>query len=74
MLGRLRIPLDRAIEDFAKLAKNVFSDKKYFSTNGSGKFKSTKLQEALKQMVNAATGDENTRMMDRRVDSNACKT
>lgn len=74
MLGRLRVPLDDAIDEFAKLAQNVFSDKKHLSVSGSGSFKSTKLQQALKQIVREATGDENTRMMDHRLGEKRCKT
>lgn len=68
------MPLDRAIEHFARLAKDVFSDKKYFSATGLGVFKSTKMQQALKQIVQEATGDENTFMMDRRAQAEKCKT
>lgn len=74
MLGRLRMPLDDAIKQFTTLAKNVFSDKKYFSASGPGKFKSKKMQQALKQLVVEATGDENTCMMDPQVEAAGCKT
>jgi hypothetical protein len=74
MVGRLRMPLDQAIEHFAKLARDVFSDKKHFSASGSGAFKSTKMQQALKEIIQTATGDENERMMDRRPDAAKCKT
>jgi hypothetical protein len=74
MLGRLRVPIDDAIRKFAKLAKDVFSDKKYISTSGSGTFKSTRMQQALKAIIGEATGDENEGMMDHRLDGGKCKT
>jgi hypothetical protein len=74
MLGRLRIPLDQTIEHFAQLAKDVFSDKKHISTSSGGTLKSTKLQQALKDIVRKTTGDENEMMIDRQVDTGKCKT
>lgn len=74
MLGRLRIPLDRAIEHFARLGTDVFSERKYLSSSGSGAFKSTKMQQALKSIIREATGSEDERMLDHRSDADKCKT
>ncbi|KAL5631736.1 hypothetical protein ACGC1H_007292 [Rhizoctonia solani] len=61
MLGRLRIPVDKATAEYAKLVKEVFKDKKL---SGPTMYKGTKLQEALKTMIREATGDEGERMID----------
>jgi hypothetical protein len=74
MLGRLRIPLDQTIERFVQLSKDVFSDKKPFSTSGSPPFKLTKLRQALKDTIREATGDENEKMIDRQPDAGRCMT
>lgn len=74
MLGRLRMPLDNTIEQFSKLAKDVFADAKYFSISGISMFKSTKLQQALRDIIREATGNENERTLDRQSDTEKCKT
>jgi hypothetical protein len=74
MLGRLRIPLNQAIDHFMKLAEDVFADKKHFNSSGSSTFKSTKMQQALKDIIRETTGNENEPMLDRRPDSGKCKT
>ncbi|EUC58304.1 calcium-independent phospholipase A2-gamma, putative, partial [Rhizoctonia solani AG-3 Rhs1AP] len=61
MLGRLRMPVDKAIAEYAKLVKVVFKDKKI---SGPAMYKGTKLQEALNTMIREATGDEGERMVD----------
>ncbi|CAE6524223.1 unnamed protein product, partial [Rhizoctonia solani] len=61
MLGRLRMPVDKAIAKYAKLVKEVFKEKK---TSGPTMYKGTKLQEALDAMIREATGDEGERMVD----------
>ncbi|KEP46281.1 kinesin light chain, partial [Rhizoctonia solani 123E] len=70
MLGRLRIPVEKAKLEFAKLAAGVFKDKKL---SGTTMYKGTKLQEALKTLVREATGDEGEMMNENR-DSGTCKT
>ncbi|KAL5641354.1 hypothetical protein ACGC1H_001737 [Rhizoctonia solani] len=51
MLGRLRMPLDSAIEEYAKLIQDVFADKKIIRTNGPSAYKGSKLREVLQQIV-----------------------
>ncbi|EUC61085.1 kinesin light chain, partial [Rhizoctonia solani AG-3 Rhs1AP] len=55
MLGRLRMPIDKAILEYAKLVKDVFRETKII---GPTMYKGTKLQDALKAMVREATGNE----------------
>ncbi|KEP51449.1 calcium-independent phospholipase A2-gamma, partial [Rhizoctonia solani 123E] len=61
MLGRLRMPVDKAIAEYAKLVKEVFKEKKM---NGPTMYKGTKLQQALNAMIREATGDEGERMIE----------
>ncbi|KAL5637740.1 hypothetical protein ACGC1H_002111 [Rhizoctonia solani] len=70
MLGRLRMPIEQAITEYAKLAQDVFKDKKI---GGSSMYRGTKLQDALKTMVRDATGDEGEMMNEGREDD-GCKT
>ncbi|CUA68358.1 Leucine-rich repeat receptor-like protein kinase PXC2 [Rhizoctonia solani] len=70
MLGRLRMPIDKAISEYATLAKDVFQDTKL---SGTTMYKATKLQVALKRMVQGATGDEGEMMNEHREHS-GCKT
>ncbi|KAL5631697.1 hypothetical protein ACGC1H_007268 [Rhizoctonia solani] len=70
MLGRLRMPVEEAKLEYAKLAKDVFKDKKM---SGPTMYKGTKLQEALKTLVQEATGDEGEKMNEGG-EGSACKT
>ncbi|CUA76638.1 Nephrocystin-3 [Mus musculus] [Rhizoctonia solani] len=70
MLGRLRMPIAKAIERYARFVEEVFTDKKWY---GPTMYKATKLQEALKSIVREETGDEAALMYDGQ-ESNACKT
>jgi hypothetical protein len=74
MIGRLRIQLKESISIFAKMLQVIFSDKKMSVTTGSGAFKASKLEAALKKIVLDATGNENERMMDNQPDGDECKT
>ncbi|CAE6538597.1 unnamed protein product [Rhizoctonia solani] len=69
MLGRLKMPIENAVEEYAKLVKAVFTEKK---RSGPTIYKRTKLEEALKTIIRDATGDEKERMNDQ--DDNTCKT
>ncbi|CAE6473718.1 unnamed protein product [Rhizoctonia solani] len=60
MLGRLRMPIQKAIEEYGKLVKGVFSERKPLGTTA---YKGTKLQQALQAMVREATGDEGEMML-----------
>ncbi|KAG9093028.1 hypothetical protein FRC06_011707 [Ceratobasidium sp. 370] len=72
MVGRLRIPVDKAIMYYQELA-GVFTDKKLV-TSGYGVFKLSTLQTVLKSIIRDVTGDENTPMIDTRPDADKCRT
>ncbi|KAG5633346.1 hypothetical protein H0H81_008542, partial [Sphagnurus paluster] len=49
MLGRLRMPIDKAIKAYVKLTKDVFSDKKL--GRSSSIFKANQLEAGIKDIV-----------------------
>ena len=61
MLGRLGMDVDTAIEHYANLAEYVFSDPKKW---GNGRFKTTKLEKAVKSVVKDITGDEDSPLLE----------
>jgi len=63
MLGRLRMDVETAIKHYDTLAKHVFSHPKRWQ--GDGKFKATRLEEAIKAMVKDTTGDSETPLLER---------
>ncbi|KAH7345085.1 hypothetical protein B0J17DRAFT_27931 [Rhizoctonia solani] len=71
MLGRLRMPLDSVIEEYAKLIREVFSDKKLIRMSGRGAYKGTRLREGLQRIVSKF--GEDTEMMEESI-SETCKT
>ncbi|KAJ1308664.1 hypothetical protein OPQ81_004357 [Rhizoctonia solani] len=71
MLGRLRMPVNLAIESYADLAKEVFSEKKRFRSES---FKRTKLKGSLRRMILTVTGDPEEPMIDRQQIEGRCKT
>ncbi|QRW06378.1 patatin-like phospholipase protein [Ceratobasidium sp. AG-Ba] len=70
MVGRLGMTTNEAIEQYTRLAA-VFSERKWMSTTA---YKRTTLANVLKGIVETATGDENTTMLDDRQDISTCKT
>ena len=64
------MPIEKAIDEYAKLVKEVFKERKM---TGPSMYKGTKLQDALKKMVREATGDEGE-MMNEGQGHNGCKT
>jgi len=62
MLGRLRMDVDIAINHYDTLAKHVFSHPKLWQ--GEGKFKATRLEEAMKAVVRDATGDSEALLLE----------
>ncbi|KEP45593.1 kinesin light chain [Rhizoctonia solani 123E] len=70
MLGRLRISIDKVIEEYAKLIESIFSEKKL---SGPTMYKGTKLQESLKTMIRDATGNEGEMMIEDET-KQRCKT
>ncbi|KAJ1304319.1 hypothetical protein OPQ81_005479 [Rhizoctonia solani] len=73
MLGKLRMPIDKAIEEYVKLMKDVFSEKK-LSPSGSITHKTNKLRQALGLMIREATGNEEEMMLGAQGDDEKCKT
>jgi hypothetical protein len=72
MLGRLRMSIDDAIKYYDSLTKRVFSEGK--KTMGDGKFKATALEDVIKEIVKARTGDADSHMMDMGSEGQVCKT
>ncbi|CUA75393.1 Nephrocystin-3 [Homo sapiens] [Rhizoctonia solani] len=70
MIGRLRMPIDNAIEEYAKMMESIFSEKKM---SGPTMYKSTRLEEALKAVIQNAMGNKDERMIEDR-GGNGCKT
>ncbi|CAE7052049.1 unnamed protein product, partial [Rhizoctonia solani] len=70
MLGRLRMPIDKSIEEYSKLMKKMFSEKKM---TGPTLYKGKKLQKALKTMIQDTTGSSEEPMIDSR-DQDVCRT
>ena len=60
MLGRLRMDVDTAINRYVDLAKQVFSNTKLW---GDEMFKASKLEEALKSLVENVTGDSESALL-----------
>jgi hypothetical protein len=72
MLGRLRMSLSEAIDHYGTLTKRVFSNAKVVGRDG--KFKASKLEEVIKEIVQARTGNADARMMDPRPEGEVCRT
>lgn len=71
MVGRLDISPARAREHYIFLGKRIFSSRKLF---GEGRYKARVLERILKDVVQEATGEADTRMVDKRSPSSTCKT
>lgn len=54
MLGRLRMPVEKAIEAYAELSKKIFSKKQSFK---DGKYSAVGLEAAVGKIVKRYTGD-----------------
>lgn len=73
MLGRLRMSVDQAIEEYRVLAKEVFGEKKPFFSDGS--FKATNLQKAIQSVVQRydSQGGPDARLMQPGSEHEGCK-
>ncbi|EUC57781.1 calcium-independent phospholipase A2-gamma, partial [Rhizoctonia solani AG-3 Rhs1AP] len=65
------MPVLSAIESYASLAKDVFSEKKRY---GSGSFKATRLKESLRKIIRHATGGPDEPMLEPQHTLGQCKT
>jgi hypothetical protein len=72
MLGRLRMSVTEAIKRYGTLSDRIFSDAKL--VGGDAKFKASKLEEVIKEIVEEKTGRPDELMMDTRPEGEACKT
>jgi hypothetical protein len=72
MLGRLQMSVTEAITHYGTLAQSVFSDARLIG--GDGKFKASKLEEVIKEIVEKKAGHPDELMMDPRLEGEACKT
>jgi hypothetical protein len=63
--------IQSALESYAKLAKDVFSDKKQL---GIRSFKMTKLKESLREIIQDATGNPDKPITEREAIGHQCKT
>ncbi|QRV88528.1 patatin-like phospholipase protein [Ceratobasidium sp. AG-Ba] len=72
LVGRLRVPVRQAIKYYQRLA-DVFSKKRPIGGD-EGAFKINKLATVMKAIVRDATGDEDTAMLDTRIDASRSKT
>jgi len=71
MLGRLRMSTDDALDEYTQLAGYVFGERKWAFQDGL--FKASRLEEAIKKIVEKYAGDGDTEdMLDLRED-NTCK-
>lgn len=71
MLGRLRMSVDNAIHAYARLSKTVFSEVK---RSGDGKYKATKLEAAVKEIVEQYTGDPEAEILESGNSDDFCRT
>jgi hypothetical protein len=72
MFGRLEMSIDEAKLHCSSIVNEVFSEKKRFSTGET--FKATKLEDAVKRMLEACGAGADARMLDPRAsDPEGCK-
>lgn len=73
MLGRLRMSVDQAIEEYRNLSKEVFGEKKMFFSDGS--FKATNLQKAIQSVVQRydPRGGPNAKLLQPDLEDGGCK-
>ena len=72
LLGRLRLSVPDAIEKYRLLAKQVFSGKKHFVKDG--KFKASKLENAIKEVIEWKLGKGRGEERMFTSGANGCKT
>ena len=73
MLGRLRMSVDQAIEEYRVLSKEVFGEKKPFYSDGQ--LKATNLERAIQSVVQRYEGqaDPNAKLMQHDTENGGCK-
>ena len=71
MLGRLRMDVNTAIRQYDDIAKHAFSDVKLLG--GDGKFEASKLEEAIKSVVEGITGNSGSPLLEGN-EAKGCRT
>ncbi|KAJ7895905.1 hypothetical protein B0H14DRAFT_542649 [Mycena olivaceomarginata] len=71
MLGRLRMSVEDSKKAYGQLTKEVFSDVKFHRSDG--KFKASKLEKAIKQIVKTYSASHNPEDKLEDIGDNACK-
>ena len=71
MLGRLRMSVDDAIKCYEDLSQKIFSDMKWL---GDGKYKATRLQNVVQDIVKEKVGDKEAPLFDDGSRGRVCKT
>lgn len=61
MLGRLRMDVDMAIDEYNQLVREVLSQSKRW---GEGRFKASKLEEVIKSTIARMTGDSEAPLLE----------
>lgn len=61
LLGRLGLPIDKAIEMFERTAENMFQRRGGINLGGS-RYKHREMEAALKDIVEAETGSSSTKL------------
>ncbi|KEP45946.1 putative calcium-independent phospholipase A2-gamma, partial [Rhizoctonia solani 123E] len=74
MLGKLGMSINEAVESYTKLTEAVFSNKKKGGITGAAAYKSTTLKESLRAVIQAATGDGDTKMSEGASIPDGCNT
>lgn len=69
MLGRLRMPIDDAIDCYEKLSKRIFQSNGFF---GAATFSHEELESAFKAIIEDMLENEHANMLDDQ--ENNCKT
>ena len=71
MLGRLGMPVDKAVRCYGTLVGTVFSGMK--QTWGDGRFKASPLEKVIKEILKEQTRQEDEHMMEMPPQDRGCK-
>ncbi|KEP46808.1 putative calcium-independent phospholipase A2-gamma, partial [Rhizoctonia solani 123E] len=74
MLGKMGMSIKEAVESYTRLTEAVFSNKKKGGITGGAAYKSTALKESLRFIIQAATGDGDTKMSEGASKPDSCNT
>ncbi|CAE6489093.1 unnamed protein product [Rhizoctonia solani] len=74
MLGKMGMSIKEAVESYTTLTEAIFSNKKTGGITGGAAYKSTTLKESLQSIIQAATGDGDTKMSEGASKPDGCNT